>query len=42
MQPSAPPTSDLSAERDRVDRMTADPVRSADTLDEVIDAAPDR
>ena len=30
---------DLAAERERIDRMIADLVRSRDTLDEVIDAA---
>ncbi|CAL9542775.1 MerR family transcriptional regulator [Streptomyces sp. Tu 3180] len=30
---------DLTAERDRIDRMIADLVRSRDTLDEVIEAA---
>ncbi|QIY71464.1 MerR family transcriptional regulator [Streptomyces sp. RLB1-33] len=32
---------DLTAERDRIDRMIADLVRSRETLDEVIDAAGD-
>ncbi|MET8247150.1 MerR family transcriptional regulator [Streptomyces sp. NPDC005202] len=33
---------DLGAERDRIDRMIADLVRSRDTLDEVIEAAQER
>lgn len=33
---------DLTAERDRIDRMIADLVRSWDTLDEVIEAARER
>jgi len=34
--------SELTAERDRIDRMIADAVRSRDVLDEVIDAASGR
>ncbi|MHC3470558.1 MerR family transcriptional regulator [Streptomyces sp. 7R007] len=33
---------DLTAERDRIDRMIADLVRSRETLDEVIESARDR
>ncbi|MFI6008575.1 MerR family transcriptional regulator [Streptomyces sp. NPDC051243] len=33
---------DLTAERDRIDRMITDLVRSRDTLDQVIEAARDR